>query len=209
MKKLILALIFLLAGAVNSFGQSTTVTSTVTDAGGVAWVSGKFTFTFNGPTQVSWPGGAFNRTVTGTLDGTGALSQSLPSTTTISPGGTTWNLQVCPITGVQQSCFNVNGITTGGGTQPITVTPPAISILAGQLPVAAYADAEIVAPVQLGFIYFQATSLTTGTYRQCSGLTGTACTTWAHIASSGGGSVTTTGSPASGQLAAFSGPTSI
>ena len=187
MRKFLATLILTLLAAVGVAAQSTTVTSTVTDAGSVVWASGSYTFTFNGPQDASWPGGAITRTVKGSLNGSGALSQSLPSTTTIVPGGTTWNLQVCPLTGIQQSCFNVNGITTSGGTQPVTVTPPAISILAGALPVAAYADAEIVAPVPLGFIYFQATSATAGSYRQCAGLTNSACTTWANVGTGAGG----------------------
>ena len=196
MRRMILGLLLALFVISAAQAQSTTVTSTVTDTGGVVWVGGNYTFTFVGSQTVNWPGGAFNRVVSGTLDGTGSFSVSLPSTSTMTGGPASWTLQVTPITGISQGGITITAIATGGGTQPLTVTPNAIHIVGtSPLPVAAYADAEIVAPVQRGMIYYQVTSATAGTYRQCQGLTGNACTTWGNVASSGGGitSITTTG----------------
>jgi hypothetical protein len=203
MRRTILAFFFALFAAAVAQAQSTTVTSTVTDTGGVVWVGGNYKFTFVGAQTVNWPGGAFNRVVSGTLDNTGSFSVSLPSTSTMTGGaGASWTLQVTPITGISQGSITITGIATNGGTQPLTVTPNAIQIVgASPLPVAAYADAEIVAPVQRGMIYYQVTSATAGTYRQCQGLTGNACTTWGNVGSGGGGggitSITTT-SPITG-----------
>lgn len=209
MKKLILALILLLAGASNAFGQSTTVSSTVTDSGGVVWAGGSYEFNFVGPVQVTWPGGAVTRIVKGSLSSSGAFSQSLPDNNTISPSPTFWSLKVCPLVGINQACYTQTNLTITGATQSLTVTPPALSISAGSLPVAAYADAEITAPVALGFIYYQATTATTGTYRQCQGLTNSACTTWANVAASGGGGVTPCGGAANTQVAFFTAATTL
>jgi trimeric autotransporter adhesin len=182
MRKIILFLGLLLAGAMNVQAQSTTVSGTITDQGSVAWVSGTYSFDFVGPQNVNWPGGALTRHIAGNLDASGAFSQSVPDNNTISPSPTFWNFKVCPILGVKQSCFTQQ-FTITGGAQTLTVTPPAISTPGStSLPVSAYADAEISAPVPRGFIYFQVTSATAGVYRQCSGLTGTACTTWTSIA---------------------------
>jgi len=187
-RKIIPVLLLALLAALGANAQSTTVTSTVVDQGGVAWIAGTYEFDFVGPAQVTWPGGTVTRVVKGSLDGSGAFSQSLPDNNTISPSPTFWTLKVCPITGIAQSCYIQASLTITGATQALTVTPPAISILgSGGLPVAAYADAEIVAPVPRGFIYFQVTGVTVGVYRQCAGLTGTACTTWATVGSGTGG----------------------
>ena len=187
MRKLILGLAVTLLAAVGVSAQSTTVTSTVTDSGSVAWVNGTYEFDFVGPAQVTWPGGTVTRVIKGNLDGSGAFSQSLPDNNTISPSPTFWTFKVCPISGVLQQCYTKASLTITGATQALTVTPPALSIPGSTaLPVSAYADAEIAGPVPRGFIYFQVTSSIAGTYRQCEGLTGTACTTWSSIGGGGG-----------------------
>lgn len=189
MKKLILAFFFLLAGAVNALAQSTTVTSTVTDSGGVAWIGGTYSFTFVGPTQVNWPGGTVTRVVNGTLDGTGSFSQSLPDNNTITPSPTGWTLQVCPLLGVQQSCFTLTNLKITGATLALTVTPPAIQVIgSSSFPIVAYADAEVVAPVPKGLIYYRASGPTTGTYRQCDVVNASnACTSWSNIGGAAAG----------------------
>lgn len=187
-RKIMPVLLLTLLAAIGANAQSTTVTSTVVDQGGVAWIGGSYEFDFVGPAQVTWPGGAVARVVKGSLNGSGAFSQSLPDNNTISPSPTFWTLKVCPITGIAQACYIQASLTITGATQPLTVTPPPISILGSSgLPVAAYADAEISAPVPRGFIYYQVTGTTTGSYRQCQGLTGSACTTWGAVGSGSGG----------------------
>jgi Chaperone of endosialidase len=192
MKKAILAALLCLFAAIAAQAQnSTTVTFTITDTGGVAWIGANYSFQFVGPTNVVWPGGSFNRVVSGTANGSGAVSVSLPSTNTMVPSGT-WTLQVTPITGIPRGGYTQTGINTTGGTQAITVTPTAISIVGNTpIPLAAYADAELVAPVPLAMIYYQVTGLTTGTYRVCQAVTNQACTTWGNL---GGGAGTITGS---------------
>lgn len=212
MKKLSLFLLLLLFAVTARAQNSTTVTINVTDSGGVAWNSGTYKLTFVGPANANWPGGAISPTLSGNLNTSGSATQSTPNNNTITPSPSFWTVQVCPNPGltVSSGCFILASQTITGAAQTLTITPPAISILgATGLPVAAYADAEIVAPVPLGFIYFQFLTTTTGTYRQCQGLTGTACTTWANVGAAGTGTVTTTGSPVSGNLTGFSGTTSI
>ena len=170
--------------------QSTTVTSTVTDSGGVAWADATYTFTFKGQPGAVWPGGPIPAVISGTLDDSGNLSQLLPTTSTISPGPNVWVLKVCPLTGISTSNCHTRNVNTTvvGGTQPITVTPTAITIQPGTAnPLVAYADAEIVAPVPLGTIYYRAATSTTGVYRQCQQSLGQACLAWASLGGSSGG----------------------
>ena len=189
LKRLALALLIALTVAATARSQSTTVSATVTDAGGVAWANGTFSFTLVAPQGATWAGGNITSPVTGSLNSSGALSQSLPDVNTIAPGPAAWTLQVCPRVGIQQSCFTQVSLKITGTSQALTVTPPAISIPGSLgLTIAAYADAEIAAPVPLGFIYYQPTSATAGNYRQCQVVTSGACTTWGNVGSGGGGS---------------------
>src|SRR5882724_8320562 len=191
MRKIILAFVFLLAGAANAFGQSTTVSGTVTDAGSQAWAGGTYQFQFvpnpqfpTGP--YTWTGGALNKVISGVLNGSGAYSVSIPSNTAISPQGSKWILQVTP--NATSPSFSTPATTVTGGTQTLNVTPPAISTAPSPLS-RAYADAEITGAV-IGSEYF---NVTTSLVRVCTALTGTACTTWANVGSGAGGPSTPCG----------------
>jgi hypothetical protein len=199
MKKLILGLAFLLAGAVNAFGQSTTVSGTVTDLGAQAWAGGTFQFTFVPNPQFpvgpyTWTGGALNTTIAGFLDGTGSYSQSVPDNATISPIGSKWILQVTP--NATSPSFSASATTITGATQTLNVTPPAIAINLTVPPgstTRAYADAEIVGAI-IGSQYY---NVTIPAVRVCQAVTGQACTTWASVGAGGGGPPT---GPAGGDL---------
>ena len=206
MRKLILALAFLLAGAVNAFGQSTTVSGTVTDAGSQAWAGGTYKFTFTPNSQFptgpyTWTGGALNQVISGVLDGSGAYSVSIPSNTAISPQGSKWILQVTP--NATSSSFSTPPTTITGGTQTLNVTPPAIVVVATVVS-RAYADAEVSAGAIIGSEYF---NVTTSLVRVCTAVTGQSCTTWANVGSGAGGGIT--GSGVANQVAFFTAPTVI
>jgi hypothetical protein len=196
MRKIILAFAFLLAGAANAFGQSTTVSGQVTDAGAQSWNGGTFQFTFTPNPQFptgpyTWTGGTLNNVITGVLSGTGSYSVSIPSNTAISPINSTWILQVCP--NAASSCFSTPATPITGATQTLNVTPPAVVVIPSPVN-AAYADSEISGAI-LGSEYF---NVTTSLVRVCTALTGNACTTWANVGAGAGGSPS---GPAGGDLA--------
>src|SRR5216684_2740458 len=121
MKKLLLTLLL----CTSAFGQSTTVTGTVTDTGGVAWANGSFAFTFVGPQNVNWTGGALNTSlpIAGSLDAGGnILATSIPDNNQINPGGTQWAVRACSAT-IPQVCSSSN-LTITGTSQVLTLTPP-------------------------------------------------------------------------------------
>lgn len=199
LKRVILAIAIVLGLSAGAFGQSTTVSGTVTDAGAQAWTGAAYTFTFvpnpqfpTGP--YTWTGGVLTTTIKGVLSGTATYSVSVPSNSAISPAGSTWQLQVCPL--ATSSCFTTSNTTITGGTQTLNATPLAISINLNNPPgpyTSAYADSEI-ATTPLGGQYY---NTTLSSQRQCTVITGGAlvgpCTTWA--ASGGGGGTTLTSIP--------------
>jgi hypothetical protein len=164
MKKFILALTFLLAASINAQAQSTTVSGTITDAGSQAWAGGTYRFTFTPNPQFptgpyTWTGGTLNQVISGSLDGSGHYSVSIPSNTAITPINSTWILQVCP--NASSPCFSTPATTITGGTQTLNATPPAIAIPWTNPPgpaISAYADAEITGTLPKGAEYFNVTS---------------------------------------------------
>jgi hypothetical protein len=206
MKKLILALAFILGGAVSAFGQSTTVSGQVTDGGGQSWNNGTFTATFVPNPQFpvgpyTWTGGTLNTTISGTLNGTGAYSVSIPSNTAIKPQGSQWQIQFVP--NATSSPFLTAKTTIIGATQTLNATPPDISINLQNPPgpfTTAYADDEIATPIPQGAEYFNTTSLLTRVWN------GSA---WANQGASAGGGVTPCGGAANTQIAFFTAATAI
>src|SRR5271157_3828535 len=87
---------FVIAVASLAFGQSTTVTGTLADANSQVLFGSAYTITFAGVSGSTWSGGTLTTTFTGTTDGSGNFSVSLPSNTAISPSGSGWNFQFCP-----------------------------------------------------------------------------------------------------------------
>jgi hypothetical protein len=172
MKWLTLAVLCMaLAGA--SYGQSTTVSGTITDTGSTTWKNGTYSFSFkpaasNPVGPYVWNGAAFNsaQTIAGNLDGTGSFSVSVPSNTSITPAGSTWVFQVCPA--ASSTCYPAV-LTITGSTQSLTstVVPPAVSVNLTNPPAgaSAYNDAEITG-AKTGSFYF---NLSDSTIHMCSG----------------------------------------
>jgi hypothetical protein len=180
-----LALLALLL-SVYAFGQSTTVSGNITDSpDGQAWFGGTYSFVFrvspSNPTgQYFWNGVPFStsQTIAGALDGSANYSVSIPSNTSITPAGSTWDLTVCPL--ATASCFTVQSISITGATQTVSPVPPSIRINMGSPPpnTRAYTDTEMVNGA-LGQQYF---NVTQAALRVCS----TFPCGWA-ISSGGGG----------------------
>jgi hypothetical protein len=206
MRRLILGLIFVLAGAVGAQAQSTTVSGQVTDAGGQAWNNGTFTATFVPNPQFpvgpyTWTGGTLNTVISGSLSGTGSYSVSIPSNTAISPQGSQWQFQFVP--NATSSPFTGAKTTITGATQTLNATPPDISINLTNPPgpfTTAYADDEITPPIPQGAEYFNTTSLLTRVWN------GSA---WNNQGFGSGGGGTITGSGTANRVAKFSTATNI
>jgi hypothetical protein len=157
-RALCLAVLVLIACPL-AVSQTTLVSGTVIDSSGQAWIHGSYQFTFqpspsNPNAQYFLNGVPFNRFQTipalgpGLLDGAGSFTNvAVPSNTSITPSGSTWSLQVCPLATATNGCFIAN-LTISGANQTVTsslVPPPIIVDLTNppQAP-SAYVDAEII-----------------------------------------------------------------
>lgn len=170
---LLILVCFVLPGT--AAAQSTSVSGTFTDLGGVIWKNGTYSFSFvpspGNPAGPYKQGGApFNvsQVISGSLDNTGSLtSVAVPDNLTITPSGSTWRFQVCPAATATNGCFAIN-LTITGASQSITssVIPPAVivSMLNPPINPAAYVDAEIAGARQ-GNTYL---NLTDNTIHVCS-----------------------------------------
>jgi hypothetical protein len=190
---LVLALLF---SAIPAFAQTTTVSGTITDAGGQAWAFGTVQFTFR-PSNSNPVGPYFqngtpfniNTTVPSVplpLDGTGSFSGlAVPDNKTITPSGSTFTVQVCPA--ATTPCFSQN-LTITGTTQAISasIIPPAINLNLSVplLGARAYTDVEVSGALP-GTQYF---NLTDNRLHVCL-QTGFPPCTW-FVLNGGGGTVT-------------------
>jgi hypothetical protein len=188
MKRFLIALLLLISPAA-LFAQSTTVSGTVTDAGSQTWNNGTFSFQFipipsyNGP--YTWTGGAFNSgaVITGSMNGSGVYSVSIPSNTSITPAGSHWKITVCPQ--ATSPCYTPTTLVTiTGATQTLNVTPPAICVAPGP-GVSLYSSAEVCG----GFLGAQFFLIGTG-LQVCTVGTANSCSTWS-TAGGGGTSINT------------------
>ena len=213
MRHTILAVcLLLLAGS--AFGQSTSVTLQVTDSSSQAWNNGTFQFQLTPNIQYpnlgsyTWTGGTLQQSISGTLNGSGGVTVSIPSNTAITPGGSTWKIQACPA--ATSGCYLSTATTITGATQTLTLTPPAIFITLINPPgsfTSAYADSEITS-TPIGGSYFNLTTLQT---RTCTAVTGTTCNTWASAGGGASGVSSVTGTApivsSGGSTPAISAPT--
>ena len=156
--------------------MSTTVTGTVTDTDGNAWAGGTWVAQFY-PTQAA-PGLSGQGIFFGTLDGSGALSTTLPLAT---PSGGSWQFTIKP----NASSPAVSAIIAiSGASQSISAQLSAAAIgprfHAG--PTAyGYADVEVILPVSTGQTYYNVTTPALKVW------TGSA---WAAVSGGGSGTVT-------------------
>ena len=160
--------------------SQTTVSGTITDSGGVLWKNGTYLFTFipsptNPNAQYFQNGVPFNKFQTvpvlgpGALDNTGSFtSVAVPDNMTITPSGSSWNLQICPAATATNGCFIRNLVITGASMNVTSsvIPPPVVVNLSNPLPgAAAYNDAEIAGARQ-GSVYF---NLTDNSLHTCGG----------------------------------------
>jgi hypothetical protein len=204
MKRILFLFFLMLGGAIAAQAQSTTVSGTVTDAGSQVWLNGTYSFTFQPNPQFptgpyTWTGGALNKVISGSLDGSGHYSVSIPSNSAITPAGSTWILTVTP--NATSNSFSTPRTTITGGTQTLNVTPPAI-LISWSLPpgpaISAYSDSEIGGTLVPGSEYFNTTTLLTRVWN------GSA---WNNQGSGAGGGIT--GSGTTGFIPVFTGSTAI
>jgi hypothetical protein len=183
--RMLKALLILLLFAGVAYGQTTTVTLQVTDAGAQTWNNGTYTIklisTAGGvPPQTFYLGGtamtAAQVLQTGSLSAGGGASPVLGQTASITPITTTWQYTICPQ--ATAACYTANQAAIGA-TQNVTLTPPAISVPPGNTNLV-YSTGEVSNP-QLGSTVF----LIGSGLQTCTAVTGAACTSW-----SGGGGVT-------------------
>jgi hypothetical protein len=157
MRRLRLLALLVLLCAIPAHGQSTTVSGTITDAGGQAWFAGTIQFLFrpaasNPTAQYMWNGAPFSSSSTFpqnplSLDGTGSFSGlSIPSNTAIAPAGSQWAVTVCSAATVP-NCYT-KLLTISGTTQNISsqVIPPSVvvNLTVPLIGARAYTDAEVV-----------------------------------------------------------------
>jgi len=145
-------LLLLLFFPLMAHAQTTSVSGTITDAGGQAWKYGTYSFSFvvasNNPQgPYKFQGATFNtnQVISGNLDSTGSFAGAVvPDNAFISPGGTRWKVSVCP--GGTTACYQ-NTLTITGSTQNISsaVAPPAIILDLSNPPSGAstYSDSEV------------------------------------------------------------------
>jgi hypothetical protein len=173
----------IVASSLTLHAQSTIVSATITDfPDGQSWNNGAVTATFvPGPTKAyKWPGGAIPLNVTGTMNGSGTFTISVPDPTTITPRGSGWRFTICP------------NASSGCQTKQVPVSGASIDISAQLSAIAAsprfpakawtygYLDAEIQSVPLPGGMYWNVTARV----QRC--WTGTA---WATCSSGGGGNL--------------------
>jgi hypothetical protein len=192
MKKLFLAFLLLLCLSISVQAQNTTVSATVTDSGSVVWANGTYAFTFV-PSPRLANGPYFNNgspftptTISGSLNGSGAFSVSVPSNSTITPSGTTWTVTYCPQ--ATNPCQTSGPITISGASQSITSSfVPSSLVIAPGNGILVYSTAEVPAASLGSQVYLIGTGL-----QICTAVTGNICNTWSSSSSGGGSTPVTT-----------------
>ncbi len=173
----IAAPLVMLMGAAQFYGQTTTVTATVTDSQGTAWASAPYSIIWAGQgTPSTTAGQSFTLKYTGTTNSSGAFSVAgVTDVKYISPSGSLWN--VCVTSAVSSPatyCItaSITGTSMSLSSQlSAAVIPPSIT---GGAQTFAYADSEVSA-----FAGNQYYRLSDGTFRcyttswaQCTGYAG-------------------------------------
>ena len=194
-KRALLVLLVLFSFSVAAYGQTTSVSGTISDSAGQTLNNGTFTFTLIPPTGNNGPfylAGTLmtpgQLTIKGTLSSGGAFAGVVVgSNASITPVGTTWSFTVCPQ--ATSPCYTQNNITIAGSSQSLTSTviPPPIKVQAASdvIPTA-YSDTELVG-ASLGSLYWNSVS---STLRICSAFAGGVCSWTAAGGGGGGGTVT-------------------
>lgn len=152
MNNLRLAMIFVMLLLTSlAFSQSTTVSATITDTDGQAWIGGSVRIDLvNVPSgqTLTWTGGALTQHFPPiVLNTSGAFSTSVPSSNAIKPGVTKWQFTVCPNASAPcgQYTTAVTGATLSLTTQlSAKAKPPRVNPILGLSK--AYNSTELVVP---------------------------------------------------------------
>lgn len=163
MKKLILWLVFLF-GALGMQAQFTTVSGNLTDGSGNVWqgatINASFKPTPNFTGKYNWNGQQFSNfaDVTTTTDSSGNFSFNVPSSSAITPAGSTWYFSMCPLISIP--CQQSTAISITGGSMNVTsflapfINNPKIDPTPIQQ---AYNDAQVGAAPGQGQFYWNST----------------------------------------------------
>lgn len=183
MKKYI-TLFFLLSLSFIGEAQFTSVTATVVDSDGQAWINGFWSATLYNPRSNITP--SINGTSlttaqlnpSGILDSSGNLSASLADNSQINPIGTYWQFVICPKVSVQ--CSTVTTPVSGTSSNISSVVNANIKAPRFQIaPIAyGYSDIEVTPAPNPGGVYF---NVLTNIQRIWTG------TAWQNNAGGGGG----------------------
>lgn len=131
-----------------AFAGTTTVSATVTDSDSTAWASGTWSAVLIVPPGAGQPsinGQPFTQSFSGTLNGSGAFSQSMADNTTVNPAGTKWRFTICPAPYISSPCGVVT-LTISGASQSISTQIDAVIAaprLTGIVFPEAYNDTEV------------------------------------------------------------------
>jgi hypothetical protein len=144
--------------------QTTSLTATITDSTSTVWVAGTYSIQFvpvpNMPNNYSWQGAKFvPQKYTGTMNGSGTFSVTLPDNNTITPARTQWQFTLCSNTSAP--CSTIITPITGASENLSTffssrVTAP--TIFAAAVP-RAYSSNEVAPPpLNQGGEFFRVTN---------------------------------------------------
>jgi hypothetical protein len=161
--------LFILGVSTLAYGQTTTISVTVTDPTTQIWANGSISYTFiPNPqfpivSQYIFAGAPiaknFLSPTTVALDNTASATFVIPQSTAIAPFGSSWKYQICP--NATFNCLSIS-IPSTGTTQNISAAVNAaitgITTPGTPLPLA-YQDSEIQTAVRTGSIYFNTTLL--------------------------------------------------
>lgn len=156
-----LLLLGLLIGAASA--QSTTVSVNVTDASNQVWSNGTISYVFQKNPQYSgnyeWGGSStlLNQYLVPTvvnLDVSGNANFTIPSSSAITPSGSSWTYVVCPNASYQCAVLNIPATgTTQNISSIVNAQLPVLNIPAAPFP-RAYNNSEISVPPNYGGFYY-------------------------------------------------------
>lgn len=161
-RSILFSLVLLLTFPLSLWGQSTTVSATVVDSSSQAWSGGTYTISFrpvpNQPGPYLWNGSPLTTTqFTGTMNGSGVFSVSIPSSSSITPSGSQWTFTICPSAASPCGAVSlpISGSSEDISTQITAVLPPVHTF---PTPMGyAYADSQVQQLPGLGQSYFNTT----------------------------------------------------
>ena len=151
---------------VAGYGQSTSVSAgPIVDTDSLTWINGTYRISFVSnpayPGPYIWSGGNLqnNNLFTGVLDGTGSFSSiSIPDNTTITPSGSQWQFQICPL--ATSGCVAVTQAVSGSTANLTTaLNAAALGPRFSANPIAyGYGTVEVIPTAKPGSGFFDVTN---------------------------------------------------